>query len=242
LYGIVVVLVAAYAVFSGLEVIARINEILLPIGLIILIFIAVINIPYLDLTKLLPILYDGFAPSLKGTLFIQTWMLEIVVFLQILPYIKNKKKIRISMNISIGFLGISLQVGVMTIAVFGVALTGKLLFPALDYVRYAKLGHYIQNLDISIMIVWISGIFIKIAFSYFAGTLALAQLFGLKSYRKIIIPVGIIIVVFSTVTGRTLTDILFVLKYILPFYFLFMAMVLPCLLLLVSFLREGKKS
>ena len=238
-FGILTIIVAIYAVFSGLEVIARINEILLPWGMGILLFIAFINIPNIDLNKLLPVFYNGYVPSLKGAFFIHTWMSEAVLFLQIIPYVKEKQKIRRAMNISIIVLGFSLMIGIMTITVFGAALTAKLLLPALEYVRYAKLGYYIQNLDISIMIVWTSGIFVKIALAYFAGTLALSQLLGLKSYKNIIIPVGAMLIIFSLVSGKTLTDVLFFLKYILPFFFLFIALILPLLLLTVSLIRKN---
>lgn len=239
-YGIITILVAAYAVYCGLEVIARINEILLPLGILILLIIALINIPNMDMYKLLPVLYNGIYPPIKGAFLIQTWLTETVVFLQILPYIKERQKIRKYLNLSILTLGGSLMVGILTITVFGVGMTAKLLFPALEYVRFARLGSFLQNLDISIMVVWISGIFVKIAFSYFAGALSLSQALGFKSYKNIIFPVGVLIIAMSCATATKLTNMLFFLKYILPEYFVVMTTLIPLLLLIVAMLRKRK--
>lgn len=241
-YGIMALIVAAYALMHGLEVIARINEILLPIGLIVLLFIAIINIPILDMTHYLPILYDGIIPPLKGAFLIQTWIVEIVIILQIMPFVKEKQKIRRYMNISIIIISIGLMAGISIIAVFGPSLSGKLLLPALEYVRIASFGPYIKNLDISVMVVWTSGIFIKIALSFYAGTLALSQLLGIKSYKSLIMPVGVLIVVFASASSRMLIEILHFLKFDMPFYAVVMTLIIPLLLLIVSKFRKTDNS
>lgn len=242
LYGIVTVIVAAYAVMNGLEVIARINELLLPIGLIVLFGISLLNIPNVDLTNFLPVFYNGIIPSLKGGLFVQTWLIETVITLMLIPYIKEKEKARKYLNFAILILGGTLIVGASTIAVFGVSLTEKFLFPALEYVRYASLGPNIQNLDMGIMLVWITGIYIKIALSYFVGVLALTQVIGSRSYKRLMVPIGIIIIVFASASARMLIELIYSIKYILPFYFLVIALIIPSILLLISVIRKQKSS
>ncbi len=240
LFGIMTVAVAYFAVIKGIEVIARINEILLPVGIVILLAIALLNAPKMNFSYFLPIFYDGVVPSLKGGIMVQTWLIETVVLLFLMPYIEQKEQIRKIANIAVVALGASLMVGVMIIAVFGVALTSKLLFPALEFVRYAEIGNYIQNLDILIMVVWISGIFVKIALSYYVGTLALAQVVGARCYKTLALPIGTVIVVMSSAAARVMPEIIFTLKYILPFYFIVMCLIVPALLLTVSLIRKQK--
>ena len=237
-FSITVIIVAAYAILSGLEVIARVNEILIPSGIGVLMFIALINVPNMDFKNFLPIMYNGFYPAVKGAILIQAWQLETVILLQFVPFIKDKDKIRKGVSASIIILGLSLGVGVLTIATFG-SLTGKLLFPALEYVRIASLGTYIQNLDISIMIVWIAGIFIKIAISYYAAVLSISQYLGLKSYKQVIIPVGVLIICFSMATTKMLVDFIHSLHYIFPFLSFTMGAVIPGILLLVSVVKAN---
>lgn len=236
--GIITILVATYAVFSGLEVIARLNELLLPLGIIVLFFIALLNIPNIKLSHLQPVLYNGIYPSLKGSMFILSWLVETLIILQIIPYVKEKERIRKYTNISLVFLGCSLMIGVLTIATFGVNLTSKFLFPALQYVRLASIGPYIQNLDVMIMMVWISGIFIKISLSYYLTATALSQVTNSKSHKNYIIPIGFIVIILSVASSRMLVEHLYFLKYILPFYFLVMTLVIPLILLLISALRK----
>jgi len=236
-FSITVVIVAAYAVLSGLEVIARINEILIPSGMGVLLFIALINAPNMDFKNFFPIMYNGFYPPVKGAILIQAWQMETVILLQVIPFVKEKDKIRKGISASIIIMGLSLEVGALTIATFG-SLTAKMLFPALEYVRIASLGPYIQNLDISIMIVWIAGIFIKIAITYYTSVLSISQYLGLKSYKQVIIPVGVLIICFSMATAKMLVDFIHSLHYIFPFLSFTMGVVIPGILLLVSVVRS----
>lgn len=106
IYPIITLLVASYAVAKGLEVITRVNEFVIPYGLIILALVAVVNIRDTDLRNFLPVLADGFIPPLKGGFLIQGWLLEIVIILQLIPYTKDKKNIRKYMGISVVTLGL----------------------------------------------------------------------------------------------------------------------------------------
>ncbi|MGE5632724.1 MAG: GerAB/ArcD/ProY family transporter, partial [Caulobacteraceae bacterium] len=237
-YSISTIIVAAYAVKKGLEVIARVNQILLPFGIIVLFFIAAINISKIDLSNFLPILYNGIFPSIRGALLINAWITESVILLQILPYVRDKEKIRLYTNISVLVLGGSLLAGVLTISVLGVTVTERMLFPALQYIKIASIGPQITNLDLSIMVVWISGIFIKISTTYYAGVLSISQIFGLKTYKNMIIPFGLLIIAFSIYTYKNVSDLIHDLHYIFPFLMLLVAFVIPSILLAVSFIRK----
>ncbi len=242
IYGITVVLVVAYAVSKGIEPIARVNEIMLPIGMFVLFFITIINIPNIDLKYFRPTLYNGIYPPLKGAFQALTWFLKTFVLLQFLPFVKNKErnKLRKSLTLSLLILCISLETGVLTIAVFG-PITENLLFPALQYVRLASLGTYIENLEISIMLVWVGGIFVNIAIYYYAAVLGLAQLFNFESYKPLIIPIGILIIVLSITGSDTLLTFVLFLQYTLPFYTLVMGFLIPLLLLIISLFKDWHK-
>jgi len=121
--------VASYAVTKGLEVIARVNEFILPAGIGILAFLAIVNIHESDVRNFLPIMTNGILPPVKGGILIQSWLLEIVIILQLVPYVRDKKNIKKYTAISVGILGLSMALGVLIFAVFG-RMTGRLLFPA----------------------------------------------------------------------------------------------------------------
>jgi len=231
------ILLASYAIGKGIEVISRINEILLPVGVIVLVGIGVLNLNELNFNYFLPVMYDGILPPLRGAILIQSWMVETVTILQLFPFIKEKKKIRRTVTISIVALGIALQIGVLTIALFGSA-TKIFMLPALEFVRYASLGEYFRGLDITIMGVWVGGIFVKMSIFFYVFTTGLAQLLNMKSYKELILPVGVLIVTFSMVFSRNIMGGIYFSNFIFPLYSFFVVFLLPVLLLLVSMLRK----
>lgn len=246
IYPVITLLVASYALAKGLEVIVRVNEFILPIGLGILGLAAILNLNHLDFSHYLPVMANGLLPPLKGGFLIQTWILEIVLFLQVIPYVRDQNKIRKYTAFSVLTLGISMELGVLIIAVFG-TLTGELLYPALEFVRFATIGEFIQNLDITIMGVWIIGMFMKVAISYYVLVLGVAQLCNLKTYKTMILPVGLVIATLSVASSERIINPFNFGHRILPFYSLTMAFIIPALLLLVAVLRGipskgGKKS
>lgn len=239
IYSFITVLVAAYAVHNGLEVIARVNQLMIPFGLGILGLITLANIKETDLTNYLPILENGVIPPLKGAILIQAWLLELVIMLQFVPFVKDKKNIGKSFTLTIVVLGFSLLLGTLTITVFG-KLTSQLIYPALEYVRYASIGEYIKNLDITIMGVWIIGIFIKITIVYYGLVLGISQLFGFKSYKPMIVPVGLLIITLSVSASERLKGVFNFAHFTFPFFSFSIAFFIPLLLLTVSLIRKKK--
>jgi len=235
--GVITLLVAFFAVSKGIEAISRVNEILLPFGLGILALIAMANIPNSDLNNYRPVLADGIAPVLKGAFVIQGWLLEVSLILQLIPFVKDKGGIKKGILISIAVLSSGMQLGVLTLAVFG-PLTAKFLFPALEYVRFASLGKFINNLDISIIGLWIAGIFIKISAAYYAAASAVSQLFGFKSYRRILAPLGLMIIAQSANFPERIPGMLVTTHYIFPFFSLSMGFLLPAALFAASFIKD----
>ncbi len=239
IYSVITVIVASYAVHNGLEVIARVNELIIPFGLGILGMIALVNIKEYNLTNYLPVMENGVIPPLKGAVLIQAWLLELVVLLQFVPFVKDQKNIGKSFSITIIILGFCMLLGTLTIAVFG-KLTGQLIYPALEYVRYARIGEYINNLDITIMGVWIIGIFIKITVIYYGIVLGISQLFGFKSYKPMIIPVGLLIITLSVSASENINGVFNFAHFTFPFLSFTIAFLIPSLLLTVSLIRRKK--
>jgi spore germination protein KB len=240
IYSLITLLVALYAVSEGLEVIARLNQVLLPLGFFIIIFITIVNIPEMDLKNYLPILAEGVVPPLRGALLIQSWLLESFVVLQLIPYVREQERIKKYVLVSILVISLGLMFGVSIIAVFG-PLTGRLLYPALEFVRYGKIGKYIQNLDITIMGLWITGIFIKIALFIYLAFHGIVQLLELRDGKRLLLPLVLLIFAASVSTPRILEPYQ-VMHYIVPIYIQVPAVIIPLLLLVVSLLRGTAKN
>jgi len=225
-----------YAVSQGLEVIARVNQILLPFGFFLILFATLVNIPEMDLKNFLPVLSEGIIPPLKGAFLILSWLLETSLVLQIIPFVREKNKVKKHVLVSILILSAGLMLGVSIVAVFG-PLTGKLLFPALEFVRYGKVGRHIQNLDITIMGFWITGIFVKIAIYIYVIFTGIIQLFELKDGKRLLLPIALMVFGMSVSSPR-IQELYRILHYIIPFATLLPAVIIPLILLVVASLRK----
>jgi spore germination protein KB len=237
-YSIVLIIVSAYAVKKGLEVIVRVNDIMLPVGLLVILFITVINIPKMDMKHFLPIMYEGITPSLKGGFLITGYLLESFIILQLIPFVKDKENIRKYINLSILLVGLGLLIGVLVIAVLGITLTQKMLFPALEFVRVAEIVPQITNLDISIMVVWISGIFVKITLYYYNAVLSIAQVFKFKTYYNMIMPTGLYIIALSVYGAKNIANVIHFLHYTVPIMMFLPGFIIPSIFLIISYIRD----
>ena len=237
IFIVTVILLVAYAVGKGVETISRMNEILLPLGLLILISITVLNFKELNFNYFLPILYDGIVPPLRGSILIQAWIIETIVILQLIPFVNDKKKIRSSVTASLVIIGAGLQMGVLIIALFGSA-TKSFILPALEFVRYANFGENFRGIDITIMSVWIGGAFVKISVFFFIFILGLARFLNIKSYKDLIIPGGVLLITYSMVFSRNIMEEMYFISFIKPFYSLCVVFLMPLLLLFISTLKK----
>lgn len=237
---ITTIAVSIYSVSKDVEVIARINEILLPLGVAALVILLLVNLKDMDLNFFRPVLAHGIVPSLLGGFVITGYFGETVVILQLMHFVNKPDRLGRAVYKGILITGLGILGGTLIYALFG-PLTESLLMPALEFARFASIGTHIQNFDLLIMAIWISGIYVKITIYYYAGTYALAQLFEVN-YKTLVLPVGLLLFSISLVIeARTVSEFLYFSHYILPFYSTTMAFVIPAILLFVS-LVKGKKS
>ncbi len=234
------ILISAYAVGKDIEDIARLNEILLPVGIGLIVVLTLTNIGEIDLNFFRPVLKDGMVPPLLGGLVIMGWMGEIIVILQIIPSVNKPLKINRAVYSGVLVTGMGILVGSFIYALFG-PLTAAFQMPALEFARFASVGRYVRNLDLFVMAIWITGIYVKIMVFYYASTFALAQLFRVKDYKTLILPVGLFLGIMSGATqGRAIENAQF-LHYIFPLYSLTMSLVVPGIIMLLSLVKKERK-
>lgn len=232
------ILVSAYAVGRDIEVIARVNEILFPLGVGALEFLLIVNIKDLNFSYFLPVFENGIVPVLRGALVILGWMGEVVTMLQILPFVNKPDKVKKAANISTLIITLGILSGTLVYALFG-PLTEMLLIPSLEFARFASLGKYLYNFDLLVMAIWTTGIFVKIMVFYYVSVFSLAQLCKVKNYKNLVLPVGLLLGSIVISSEKELVVSLHFLHYIFPLFSITMALILPSVLLALSYL--GKK-
>ncbi|MGP7818883.1 GerAB/ArcD/ProY family transporter [Niallia sp. 01092] len=241
--SIILMMVISYALYRGIEVLARTGELyflfFLFTGTLAPLFLMLSNV--VDVDHVLPILENGWKP-IFSSVYKQTVMFpfgEIIGFTMILPYLNNRKagfKIGITAIICSGV--ILSAVVFLEISVLGLIKLKQLIFPFLSMMQQIQVGGFIQRLDAFVEVSLIINDFFKVAVFFYAALIGCADLFNV-SKNKLVIPLGVIICVTSIFMAEDIEHHFmqgeFVLKYIFPIF----AVVLPFLLMIVEMIRKN---
>ncbi len=233
-----IVIVSAFAVRGGVEVVARCAQLFLPLFVLFLFLIICLLLPDYEPKHLLPAFENGVQQSLRGSLPLQPWFDDVILMSFLLPCLANPEKAG-----KWGILSVCAITGTMVLTniavylVFG-EVTARLTFPFIVAARYISLTDVLQHLEALLMALWLMGIFIKLCMYYYAIVVTGAELLTLSDYRLIVFPIGLLLVllgVWSTPNLQVMTRFFETTGY---FYFMAYKMAIPLLLILVAHVRS----
>jgi len=236
-FNIVVIAMAAFTVRQGLEVLARVNQIFLPLIVLSVLIIIALALPELNYKRLLPLLDTGPVEIFKGSLAPLAWHGEIIAMGMIIPFLikpSEANKIAFKSLLVVGLIFIISIAG--SLAAFG-PLVGSMSYPFLNTTRIINVGNVIERVEPLVMVIWLAGGFVKITFFYYISVLGAAQWLKLKDFRPLVLPVGLILVSLSMAVGEKALDIFHFIAHIFPFYGLSFEAGIPLLLLVIALLR-----
>lgn len=236
------VLLCAYCLYGGIEVLGRVGLLLFPLFCVPIYTLIFFLTPHLQPGNMLPIMENGIFPPAKGAIVPAGWFAEFFLIAFLLPFVSDRKKSMKNSMITVFFVALTLVlVNLIVLFVMGAAVTNR-EFPLMTVARYVSVADFFENLEAAVLAIWIAGAFVKISLLYYAAVLATAQWFNMKDYRPIILPVGMIVVQFaywgnpSTMTnGRLLTTTF-------PFISVFIQTLLPLVLLLLAIVMKKRSS
>lgn len=239
------IVVIVMAIYGGLRVYGRAGEFFFPIMLALLLVLLVPLLSKFRFQNLAPLLESGFRPIARGA-FSFFSLQELVVLLMIYPYItkgKNGKSTTGKSFMKGVLLGGSLlfMVTLFSIGVLGPSLTANQLFPAYTLAKNINIGQFFQRVEGMMIFIWVLSIFVKIAVTFHASLLGMAQLLKLGDMKPFVIPLSFGLIVLSL---ACYPNALFIQQFLsknwTPFALIFM-LYLPLLLLGASFLRGRKR-
>ncbi|NRQ53443.1 endospore germination permease [Brevibacillus sp. HD1.4A] len=239
-------LLCAFAVRGGVEVIARAATAFSPFFVLPLLLLIVLLFTDFQLDRIFPIMVDGVGPSLKGALIPQGWFTEYMLLAFLLPFLTDREKGRKWGVLSVFAVMLTLLISnLIVLFLFGTDVA-TMLYPLMAAARYVSFADFFENLESLVMAIWIMGAFIKISVFYYATALGSAQLLNLSDYRPIVLPLGFLITLFSFWSIPSLMETSKFDVAVFPFLGPLVLTLLPLLLLLLSFVRparqEGKSS
>lgn len=225
-------LVSAMAVRGGIEVIARISQLSVPISIGFIFFGFAFSLPNIRSQNWLPILGNGFLPIWQGTYIAIAFFAEVIIgVLIILPYLNQQRHaLRTLVTPVIILGGLMMASSALYVGVLGADIAGRVLFPALDVSRLVSVAEFIQNIESCMMVFWLFANFSKLTIWYYAATVALAENLGLQDYRSLAWPVGVLIGAFTLLLFSNVTEFFGFLRFSATPFMLLFELIIPILL------------
>lgn len=198
----IILIALVMGLLYGIEAIAHASEIFAYVVTFMLILGLMMVSPNAKVENLLPVFEKGVTPVLKGAILLSsytTW--PLIIFNMIYPLnVKNMNGARKSLFI--GYLWGSFIIFMcngMSILVLGSDTAANLAFPTYVLAKEINVGVVFTRMEAIISAAWIITLFFKALLYFYGGVIGISQLLGLKDYKRIVLPLGLIFVVFSNV-------------------------------------------
>ncbi|BCG59832.1 GerAB/ArcD/ProY family transporter [Paenibacillus sp. URB8-2] len=239
--------VIIYTLRGGIEVFGRMAEMVFPFVMIVMgiTWFTVYASGAFKIRHLTPIMFTGSA-SIWREAFPELTVLpygELIVFIMVWPFLGGKGKLSKISLAAVLTGGLLLTINILAmLAVLGPELYGILQYPLLASVRMVSIGDFLERIDAVVILLMVAGGFFKIGVYVYGAALGTAHLFKLKSPCDVMVPLGAIIAPFSLVMAEnsgihSKIGLGFDVKYV----HLTLQIIIPSLLLLLSFLKLKKE-
>jgi spore germination protein KB len=236
----ILILTAAYCLYKGVTSIAYLAELVIWFIIFFLIIGFLLLLSLADFSNLQPVLSEWY-PMAGATLYGAAWpYLEITVLALLLPLVNDLEKgyPKIFTWFIIAAVVLVLRT-VLVLAVLGPELTLAYAFPLFKVFRLVEAQNF-QRIELFFFAMWFISSFIPGVVYYLGVVLGLKELFGLKNYRSLILPVGLFIITMSIYTIRS--DLYFVQVLITnsPFIILPVYLLYPTIVFLAAVISYNK--
>jgi spore germination protein KB len=232
------VLVCAFAVRGGVEIVGRFAQLFLPAFVVFFLLIIIPIIPELNLLNMLPFMGEGIMPSISGAGVLQTWFSEYITVSFLLPFVADRKKAAKITLISLFAVILTLVISnLVTLLLLG-EITGNYTYPFLLVARYISLAEFFTHLESLHMAIWVLGAFVKICVFFYVSVLGAAQWMNLSDHRPIVFPLGFILLLFSVWVASNMQELLHAISTSVTFSLLTVLVVIPMLLLCIAWVKK----
>lgn len=226
------------------EVLARVNEILLPIIIVPILLIALSSLQSARLDNLLPLFQVSWGSLLKGIAITSFSYLGFEIMTIFFARTEQTGKLMAGSLIGIAIPGIVYTlIALSGIAVFGVEELKLLAWPTLELVKTTAVpGLILERLESAFLGVWVAAVFTTVGNLYYATSIMLQRMFKLRGHRWIAFALLPVFYWLSLLPPNV--QKLFEYSRWLNYLGGLLALIIPLILLLLSLARKrnGKRS
>ncbi|MEJ8553701.1 GerAB/ArcD/ProY family transporter [Tepidibacter sp. Z1-5] len=236
------IILCNWAVKEGIETIGRWSKLFLTIVTIIMFITVLLLTLSMNVNNILPVLYNGIKPVLKGALgAISIPFAETVAFTMAFSEFETQKspyRIYI-LGLLIGGILVSLS-SLTDILVLGVDLSSTLYYPSYYAITRISMGEFIQRLEVLGALVFILGGFIKVSITLLAACKGFTRIFGYNYYRFIVTPIALLILNLSYFEFDSVMSYWEWNKGIYPYYAFPFQVILPIIIWIVAEIKKKR--
>lgn len=229
--------VGVYLVLGGINSIARVFQIILPISIIVLLVSFGVSLRIFDINQLRPVLGSGILPVLRGMKTAILIYSGCEVVLTLVAFLQEPKQAAKAMlrGVAIPFILYLLTV-VFVIGCLSVDNVVTSTWPTIDLVRSFEItGFFIERMEFPLMVVWLMQMFCNFSSFFFQASLGISQIFAVQ-LKPIIFMLAPVIFI-ATMLPRSLQDV-FKLGNAIGYLGLGMFFVLPLILSIIWMIRK----
>ncbi|MFS0661758.1 GerAB/ArcD/ProY family transporter [Niallia alba] len=188
-------LIGIYAIHFGIEVVARMALIGVFSILALNILLMLGSLSNFDIKELLPVFQSGFTETVWASRHHNTdYAMTAMMVCMILPLVRDKQTWMKSSTAGMFYGGMIvvmwpiLEAGVLTADV-----TAQYIVSCMQMARSAEIGLFIHRYEMVMVAFFALSILTQIIMTFLCSAIAVQKIFGLKDYRPVIIPVGIVL-------------------------------------------------
>lgn len=232
------ILVIAFVVKMGLEVMGRISEVLIVVIMLVSLVTLFSFFTNFQPSAFLPLFKDGVAkPAVSGLKGSLLPFAEVFLALNILPNLNEPKKtFRVVWQAVLLAGGILLFFIFRNISVLGIDMAARNVYLS------EKVFRLIPGLDITPLLeinVIISGV-TKVSLALYSEVRIVGDLFGLKNFKILVLPFAALDTAFSVMAFGSLFDQLFIVNYIIPVAYIPILVIVPLIMFGISLIKKDK--
>lgn len=225
--------------YGGIETIGRLSIIVIPLLLFYLLLAFIFLISDFNLNNLLPITEIEWRKIFYSAVQFSIFPLSnAVLFTMVFPSCNKRGRAKAASLYAVAAAGmVILLSNTMYLLVLG-PLASKLTYPGYTTYSYILVADFIERAEVLFYTLFLTMNIIGLSVTFYVGALCLAEVFGVNNYRILLIPLGLLVLEWSTFIVKNHTEHVNLIMFSWTWYAMIYQLVIPLALLIFSFFRQ----
>ncbi|TMV51600.1 hypothetical protein FE783_07450 [Paenibacillus mesophilus] len=238
---VITVGVVLFAVNHGIEVIARINLIVVFASLFVFLVTAILLAKDVHPGFILPIGDHPLSRIVQGGLLPTGWLSEAAVLLLVAPFLNDPGAARKVGITGVVFAGVELAVFVIAaFTILGPKIVSHLTFPTFNMIGIIQIGRFLERVDILFISIWICMVYIKLSIFMFGAFHCFVESFRIRSVKPFLFALGLLAALSSLYTWPKETHLNYFSTYAVAPFLLSFNVILPLIIWLCLCITKPK--